>query len=221
MDDSTSESYGAADPGQPPSRFDSAEMPRRRSKAFAALLIAAASAVFILITIGGTVRVTDSGLGCPDWPLCHGQLIPPFEFHTLVEYSHRLAATLTTPLILLSVIVAWWRYRGFALITVPLTATILLLGIEVVLGGITVLTELPPTIVTVHLAVAQTIFALLLATIVWYWQVVTPDLPENLASWGSWGAIATFIVLISGSINIPSFVTKRPKPSTLKCPSLV
>ena len=41
------------------------------------------------VTLGGVVRLTDSGLGCPDWPLCHGKLIPPAEFHTLIEYSHR------------------------------------------------------------------------------------------------------------------------------------
>ena len=45
---------------------------------------------FIQITLGGFVRASESGLGCPDWPLCHGQIIPPIEFHTLIEYSHRL-----------------------------------------------------------------------------------------------------------------------------------
>ncbi|MBI4312581.1 MAG: protoheme IX farnesyltransferase [Chloroflexi bacterium] len=179
----------------------SAAPPKQFSRPFLALLIAASAAVFVLVTIGGTVRVTDSGLGCPDWPLCHGRIIPPFQFNTLVEYTHRLAASITSPLILLAAIVAWWRYRAFPLITVPLTITLVLLGVEVILGGITVLTELPPAIVTVHLAIAESIFALLLTTLIWYWT--KPEAASRTATalrpWAMWGALAAFAVLLSGS----------------------
>ena len=179
--------------------------PKQISRPFLSLLIAAAVAVFILVTIGGTVRVTGSGLGCPDWPLCHGRIIPPFQFNTLVEYTHRLAASLTTPLILMAGAIGWWRYRGYPLITVPLTAAMVLLGVEVVLGGITVLTELPPAIVTVHLATAESIFALLLATLVWYWQApakqsqITLQTALNLREWAAWGAASVMVILLSGS----------------------
>ncbi|MBI2170759.1 MAG: protoheme IX farnesyltransferase [Chloroflexi bacterium] len=175
--------------------------PKHTSKPFLALLIAAAFAVFLLVTIGGTVRVTGSGLGCPDWPLCHGRIIPPLQFNTLVEYSHRLAASITSPLIILAAVAAWWRYRGYPLITVPLTASLALLAVEVVLGGVTVLAELPPAIVTVHLATAQAIFALLLTTIVWYWQkpLAEASASPGLRRWAAWGALATFAVLLSGS----------------------
>ena len=59
---------------------------------FAKLAIAAAIATFVLIVVGGLVRATDSGLGCPDWPLCFGDWVPPAELHAWIEHSHRLVA---------------------------------------------------------------------------------------------------------------------------------
>ena len=172
------------------------------SRAFLALLVASALAIFLVVTLGGVVRVTGSGLGCPDWPLCYGKLVPPLEFNTLIEYSHRLAVSLTTPLLGLAAGLAWWRYRHHRHIVLPLTLALALLGVEVVLGGITVLTELPPTIVTVHLGTAQLIFALLLITLVWSWQTQRPETPlknPTVYRWAGAAALATFVVVISGS----------------------
>ena len=172
-------------------------------RAFLILLVASAIAVFSLVTLGGVVRVTESGLGCPDWPLCHGKLIPPLEFKALVEYSHRLAASLTSTLILATAIMAWWRYRRLTRIVAPVTLALVLLGIEVVLGGITVLTELPPNIVTVHLAVAEAIFALLLITLVAALrQPGHDDEAARVYPWALGAAAATFVVLMSGSYAV-------------------
>src|SRR6188768_3396482 len=59
---------------------------------FAKLAVAAAVATYVLIVVGGLVRATDSGLGCPDWPLCFGEWTPPAELHAWIEHSHRLVA---------------------------------------------------------------------------------------------------------------------------------
>ena len=80
-----------------------------------ALIIASSIAVFCLITLGGIVRITGSGLGCPDWPLCHGKLIPPFEFHTLIEYTHRLVASSTGLIVLATAVTAAWNQRKIQL----------------------------------------------------------------------------------------------------------
>ena len=53
------------------------------------------------ISLGGFVRVTGSGLGCPDWPLCYGKIIPPMNYHTLIEWGHRSSGALLGLLILL------------------------------------------------------------------------------------------------------------------------
>src|SRR5215470_9398839 len=62
----------------------------------ARIVWAAAMAVFCLMTLGNVVSATGSGLACPDWPLCHGSVIPPLRADVLIEYSHRLAALVAT-----------------------------------------------------------------------------------------------------------------------------
>ncbi|MDE2802837.1 MAG: COX15/CtaA family protein, partial [Chloroflexota bacterium] len=75
------------------------------------LLAVTVAATFGLITLGGVVRATESGLGCPDWPLCHGQIIPPFEYHVLIEYSHRLVASVVGALVVACAVLVWWKHR--------------------------------------------------------------------------------------------------------------
>ena len=67
------------------------------------LSILAVLAAIAQVTLGGVVRVTGSGLGCPDWPLCYGQIVPPFQLDALIEYSHRLSGAILGVLVLLAV----------------------------------------------------------------------------------------------------------------------
>jgi heme A synthase len=129
---------------------------------FQRLCVATTALVFVLIVIGGTVRATDSGLGCPDWPRCHGSFIPKWEKHTLIEYSHRFVASVAGLMVFGIAAWAWKSYRHVKSIWYPALATAVLLLVQGGLGGLTVIHELPPEIVTVHLATALTLFAFLI-----------------------------------------------------------
>jgi heme o synthase len=142
-------------------------MPARRSPEdsltrFAKLAIAAAAATFVLITVGGLVRATDSGLGCPDWPLCFGDWVPPAELHAWIEHSHRLvAAVLVGPLVgavaLITVFTA--RRRDRALLIAAVGAGVLVI-VQALLGGQVVIQQLRRELVTAHLGMALTVLAL-------------------------------------------------------------
>jgi heme A synthase len=120
---------------------------------------AAVIAVFFLMTLGNVVSATGSGLACPDWPLCHGSLIPPLRPDVLIEYSHRLAALAATVLIVATTALTL-RGRpaapGLRRLAWLLPA---LLVVQIALGGVTVLLKLPHLISTAHLVNALLILA--------------------------------------------------------------
>lgn len=119
-------------------------------------------ATLALVALGALVRATGSGLGCPDWPLCHGGVVPPGDqgHQPIVEFSHRFVAGAVGLLVIATAIFAWRDYRHVtpvfwtALITVPLV------GIQGLLGAITVWRELPPEIVATHLLTAMVVLSL-------------------------------------------------------------
>jgi heme A synthase len=128
---------------------------------FQKLCLVACVVIFGLIVLGGVVRATDSGDGCPDWPLCHGKLIPQTDKHTLIEYSHRATASVAGALVLAIAVWAWRSYRNVPRIFYPAVLTFLLVLFQAGLGGAAVLNDLAAEIVMVHLGTALCILALL------------------------------------------------------------
>ena len=118
-----------------------------------------------LVAIGGVVRATGSGDACPDWPRCFGHWIPPVELHTLIEYSHRLAAAITGVLILATAWVAWRRARRDPGVLWPAAAAVVLVIVQGGIGRIRILADDPakPLIVTVHFLVAMALVTLVVA----------------------------------------------------------
>ena len=138
---------------------------------FRALAVAALVSAFAQVTLGGIVRVTGSGLGCPDWPLCHGQIIPPFEFATLLEYSHRLSAAVLGVLVLAAVIVVMMRHRRNRWGRNSTLAALALVLVAAALGGATVLTELAWWLRLLHLGIAEGAVAALVIAVVVSWRI--------------------------------------------------
>ena len=128
------------------------------------LSLATAAAIYVLIVLGGVVTSTGSELACPDWPLCHGQIIPTFTIPVVIEYTHRLWTLVVTALVVATAIVAWKRYRWSNRISKFATLTLVLLWGQVILGMVTVESGALPAVVTAHLALATMVFASALTT---------------------------------------------------------
>ena len=187
-----------------------------RSARFAWLLpllaVMTGVSTYFLAILGSTVRVTESGMGCPGWPLCYGQLGPIDNFHSIIEQSHRYVVSLVTVMVVLTALAAWRFARARRSVTVPATVALVIIVIQIILGAITVITHNAPFTVALHL-----LTAMILLGVVWVTAVTTlvgwrPAGGRRLTPRG-WRAVgATFVVMISGSLVVDG-------GATFACPS--
>lgn len=173
---------------------------------FATLAIAAAIATFVLISAGGLVRATDSGLGCPDWPGCFAfnDWIPPAELHAWIEHTHRLIAAFAVgPLIAAVGLITVFRpekRRDLPLLAAAAAAGVLVI-VQAILGAIVVWEQLRADLVSAHLAMALTVFALTLFVAD---RSVHGPMPARSVNRGlqrlvGWTAIVVFAQMVLGS----------------------
>jgi heme A synthase len=141
------------------------------------LVLATAIATFVLIIVGGVVRVSDSGLGCGPagsgfhgWPFCNGDVVPGVDLNSIVEYTHRVVAIVVGFMILSIFVLAWRRHREYL---APAAALLVLVIAQGALGGATVEENLEEAYVAAHLGLAM----LLLGLLLYLWRAVN-DAPQ-------------------------------------------
>lgn len=127
---------------------------------FRRLAIASMVMVSLIVLSGAGVRLTGSGLGCPDWPSCyHERLTPQLSFHPLVEFSNRMITVLLVVVVGATFLAALRRRpfrRDLVWLSAGLVGGVLL---QAVIGGIVVYTKLNPYVVMVHFLASMALVA--------------------------------------------------------------
>jgi len=167
-----------------------------RLSSFQRLALWTTAITYFLILVGGLVRASGAGLGCPDWPRCFGGWIPPMSAADLppqfdasqfnatlmwTEYLNRLLGMAVGFFILATVVSAWRHHRREPRILWMSIAALLLTGFQGWLGGRVVAHELAAWIVTIHMIVALVIVQMLLfVTVEAFPRALKPPSPQAL-----------------------------------------
>ena len=169
------------------------------------LLLAAAATTYLLVSMGGVVCVTGAARGCPDWPGCYGQILPPARPDAIIEFVHRFVALLAGPLIITSAIVGVIKYRSLPWVAWPPVVAIVFTIAVVIFGAFAVLRGLPPVIAAIDFSSALTVLALMVtATVAAFHASSHPALPVRLSFRSGFARLTlvtlavVFILLVSG-----------------------
>lgn len=180
-----------------------------------ALCLAAVVLAFIVVVMGAYVRLSDAGLGCPDWPFCYGRPLPAeiADQHALAkawkEMGHRYLAGTLVVVILALTIAAWWQRRS------PLLATAIVASVlvQATLGAWTVTMLLKPAIVTAHLIGGMTTLALLACLALAQWPHAPAPQMRVLRPAAAFALAALCVQIILGGWVSANY-------AALACPSL-
>ena len=148
----------------------------KKEKMFQKFALTSTIATYFLIFIGGLVRVSGAGLGCPDWPKCFGRWIPPLSLNQIpagfdasgfnitlawIEYLNRLAGMITGVFILITALLAIKNFRGSKQILIPSMLAAILVAVQGWYGSVVVKSQLLPATVSIHMLLALIIVSLL------------------------------------------------------------
>lgn len=142
-------------------------------------------ALTLIVLTGAAVRLTGSGLGCPDWPRCYGKALPPISTHALIEFGNRALSGLVGVITVAAAVLAFTRRpfrRDLALLAVSLPLGVVA---QAVLGGFTVREHLAPGFVMAHFGLSMII---LIGAVSLAWRAVyepgaRPRSGDRLSVW--------------------------------------
>jgi heme A synthase len=177
---------------------------------FRRLTVVTIAATFLLVVIGGIVRVSDSGLGCGPagsgthgWPLCGGGVLPFLDENAIVEFSHRLVAGVVAILIAAMAWQALRHLRGHRWVVRGSVGALVLVLAQAGLGGLTVENNLEAELVAAHLALAM----LLLGLLIGVWRAAGGGMPARAGSEGALRPLAvTAAALVFATIVAGGYI---------------
>jgi cytochrome c oxidase assembly protein subunit 15 len=155
-----------------------------------------------IVLTGGAVRLTASGLGCPTWPRCTDQSFTPhgaLDFHSAIEFGNRTLTFVLTAIAVATFVTAWQSGRR----DLRRLAALLALGVpaQAIIGGVTVLSDLNPWVVSFHLLVSLAIISL---AVLYLHRIDTPA-PASVSrrahvvlAWATFAA--TWVVFYLGTV---------------------
>src|SRR4051812_15616395 len=176
----------------------SRRLPTLTPRAYQRVAEVALAALTLIVFTGAAVRLTGSGLGCPDWPKCYGGVAPPLETHAWIEYGNRVLSGGVGIAAVAAGVLAW-RRRPFRRDLARL-GVLLPLGVvgQAVLGGFTVRNHLAPGFVMGHFALSMLILVAA-AALAWRARYEPGERPRRLDRVGVWAVRA---LLPLGAVTI-------------------
>lgn len=130
-------------------------------KPFRVSATAAAALALGQVALGSWVRINGAGMTCPDWPLCHGALVPQLIGSVVLEWIHRLIALTVGIAILAAMVTGWRARRAIAAVAPTLLALVGVFVLQVIVGGVTIRESNSPPSVVLHWACAMLLLAIL------------------------------------------------------------
>lgn len=158
------------------------------------------SQILIVVT-GGAVRLTASGLGCPDWPTCEGEHVittPEMGIHGIIEFSNRLLTFVLLAIAVATLVLAR-KLQGSRKLFGPALALIIGIFVQAVVGGVSVWLKLNPWIVGLHFVVSGVMISI---AAILMWRTYTPVVSRSNRTERKVAASVLILVAITELVGV-------------------